>query len=71
MANVLLTQVHRKRIVFEEAEAFLSLIGEMAIDIDKGYKRKMNCGLHHGSCAFVGNTAGCGLDRFGGYSAYR
>ena len=26
IANVLLTQVHRKRIVFEEAEAFLSLM---------------------------------------------
>ena len=39
IANVLLTQVHRKRIVFEEAEAFLSLIGEMAIDIDVPDKR--------------------------------
>ncbi len=34
MANVLLIQVHRKRVVFEEMKAFLSLIGEMAIDID-------------------------------------
>lgn len=34
MANVLLIQVHRKRVAFEEAKAFLSLIGEMAIDID-------------------------------------
>jgi predicted nucleic acid-binding protein len=34
MANVLLIQVRRKRIVFEELKAFLSLIGEMAIDID-------------------------------------
>jgi predicted nucleic acid-binding protein len=34
MANVLLIQVHRKRVVFEEVKAFLSLIGEMAIDID-------------------------------------
>jgi predicted nucleic acid-binding protein len=34
IANVLLIQVHRKRVVFEEVEAFLGLIGEMAIDID-------------------------------------
>ena len=34
MANVLLIQVHRKRVVFEEVKAFLSLIGEMAIDVD-------------------------------------
>ena len=34
MANVLLIQVHRKRVVFEEMKTFLSLIGEMAIDID-------------------------------------
>ena len=34
MANVLLIQVHRKRVVFEEVKAFLTLIGEMAIDID-------------------------------------
>ena len=34
MANVLLIQVHRKRLVFEEVEAFLDLIREMAIDID-------------------------------------
>jgi predicted nucleic acid-binding protein len=34
MANVLLIQVHRKRIVFDEVKAFLSLIGEMTIDID-------------------------------------
>ncbi len=34
MANVLLIQVHRKRVLFEEVKAFLSLIGEMAIDID-------------------------------------
>ena len=39
MANVLLIQVHRKRIVFEEAKAFLGLIGEMAIDIDAPDKR--------------------------------
>jgi predicted nucleic acid-binding protein len=34
MANVLLIQVHRKRVVFEEVKAFLSLIGEIAINID-------------------------------------
>lgn len=34
VANALLIQVHRKRVVFEEVEVFLSLIGEMAIDID-------------------------------------
>jgi predicted nucleic acid-binding protein len=34
MANVLLIQVHRKRVVFEEVKAFLSRIGEMAIDVD-------------------------------------
>jgi predicted nucleic acid-binding protein len=39
VANVLLIQVHRKRIVFEEVKAFLSLIGEMAIDIDAPEKR--------------------------------
>jgi predicted nucleic acid-binding protein len=39
MANVLLIQVHRKRIGFEEVKAFLSLLGEMAIDIDAPDKR--------------------------------
>jgi predicted nucleic acid-binding protein len=34
MANALLIQVHRKRVVFEEVKVFLSLIGEMAIDVD-------------------------------------
>ena len=34
MANVLLIQVHRKRVVFEQVKTFLSLIGAMAIDID-------------------------------------
>jgi predicted nucleic acid-binding protein len=34
IASVLLIQVHRKRISFEDAEAFLHLIGEMAIDTD-------------------------------------
>ena len=34
MANALLIQVHRKRIEFEEVTAFLSLIGDLAIDID-------------------------------------
>jgi predicted nucleic acid-binding protein len=41
MADVLLIQVHRRRIVFEEAEAFLRLIGEMAIGIDVRDKRTM------------------------------
>jgi predicted nucleic acid-binding protein len=35
IANVLLIQVHRKRVAFEEVKAFLSLIGEMAIDVDE------------------------------------
>jgi len=34
MANVLLIQVHRKRVAFEEMKVFLSLIAEIAIDID-------------------------------------
>lgn len=34
IANVLLIQVHRKRIAFDDMKAFLSLIGELAIDID-------------------------------------
>jgi predicted nucleic acid-binding protein len=33
-ANVLLIQVHRKRVAFEEMKVFLSLIAEIAIDID-------------------------------------
>jgi len=35
MANALLTQVHRKRVAFEEVKDFLGLIGEMAIDVDE------------------------------------
>jgi predicted nucleic acid-binding protein len=34
MANMLLIQVHRKRVVFPEVEVFLNLLGEMTIDID-------------------------------------
>ena len=34
IANALLIQVHRKRIVVADMTAFLSVIGEMAIDID-------------------------------------
>jgi predicted nucleic acid-binding protein len=35
IASVLLMQVHRKRVGFEEVEVFLGLIGEMAIDVDE------------------------------------
>ena len=34
VANALLIQVHRKRVAFEQVEIFLTLIGEMPIDID-------------------------------------
>ncbi len=34
IANALFIQVHRKRAMFEEVKAFLSLIGEMPTDVD-------------------------------------
>jgi predicted nucleic acid-binding protein len=34
IANVVLTQVRRKRIVFEDAAVYLNIIDEMAIEID-------------------------------------
>jgi len=34
IANTLLVQVHRKRIAFEKAEVYLSIIDEMVIDIE-------------------------------------